>query len=571
MMTPKPCTLHVCVRRASAGVALLMLLTLPLSATGPMFFPDDPIAREPDPADASRVQPFPVHLSWDLLSSLIVKEGDPTRGRARNVNSIDEVPDSNWFTNRVGSRPMSVADVARGPDTTDGPVGRWTVVSGKSEGVRPGFTIRDAAGIQWFIKFDAPGYPEQATGAEVVATKLFWALGYNVAETHVATIRREDLMVGPDATVTVHRKRRRLTAGDVDRVLALADRSPDGAYRALASKALDGRPVGEFLYYGTRADDPNDVVPHENRRELRAMGVFAAWIDRVDAKAGNTLDTLVTADGDRKTVVRHHVLDFGSTLGSGGVAPNEPWEGYEYLVARKPLLKKLFGFGFPVEDWRTIHYPNLRGVGRIEADHFNPESWRSRVPNAAYLKAQPDDTFWAARKVMAVTEPMIVAAVKSGKYSDPAAEDYLVRTLVGRRNAIGRAFLNAITPIVSPALDDTDLLTFHNAAVDSDVATAPSAYRIAWYRFDNATGDTAPLGVTETRSTIVQGPSALRADGGAFVRVDISALAQASRVWVVPVRAYFHRSAEGWTLIGLERSLSTPRRASAIKGRSRAL
>jgi hypothetical protein len=107
---------------------------------------------------------------------------------------------------------------------------------------------------------------------------------------------------------------------------------------------------------------------------------------------------------DGKTIVRHYPLDFSSTLGSGGVALNVPWEGYEYLSAAKPLLKKLLGFGFPVEDWRTIHYPNLRGVGRIESEHFHPESWKSRVPNAAYVRAQPDDTFWAARKVMAVTE-----------------------------------------------------------------------------------------------------------------------------------------------------------------------
>ncbi len=322
--------------------------------------------------------------------------------------------------------------------------------------------------------------------------------------------------------------------------------------------------MGEFLYYGTRADDPNDIVPHENRRELRAMDVFAAWIDRVDAKAGNTLDTLVTVDG--KTIVRHHVLDFGSTLGSAGIAPNEYWEGYEYLYAGKPLLKKLLGFGFPIEDWRTIPYPNLRGVGRIEADRFDPESWRSRVPNAAYLRAQPDDTFWAARKVMAVTEPMIAAAVKSGKFSDPAAEDYLVETLVGRRNAIGRAFLTKINPIVAPSLDDTGLLTFHNAAVDSGVATAPSSYRVAWYRFDNATGDAAPLGdVTETRSTSASAPTALPSDVGAFVRVDIRALAPASPAWAVPVRAYFRREAAGWTLVGLEHSQPlTTTHASAI-------
>ena len=107
-------------------------------------------------------------------------------------------PDSSWFTNRAGSAELTVADVARGPDVTAGPApGLWTIVAGKSEGVRPGFTIVDAAGVRWFLKFDAPGYPEQATGAEVVATKLFWALGYNVAETHVATLCRDKLVMSP--------------------------------------------------------------------------------------------------------------------------------------------------------------------------------------------------------------------------------------------------------------------------------------------------------------------------------------------------------------------------------------
>jgi len=410
---------------ASAATAVALLLTNPLSAIGPRFRPDDPIATEPDPRDASKVQSFPIHLSWDLISSLFVKEGDRAPRHAQDLNTIDEVPDSSWYTNRVG---LSAADVARGPDTTDGPAGLWTIVAGKSEGVRPGFTIRDSAGILWFIKFDAPGYPEQSTGAEVVSTKLFWALGYDVAETHVAKIWRQNVALSPDAGIAINGRRRRMTDSDVDRVFAQSERGHDGSYRALASKALDGKPVGEFLYYGTRADDPNDVVPHENRRELRAMGVFAAWIDRVDAKAGNTLDTLVTLD-DGRAVVRHHPLDFGSTLGSGGDEPNEWWEGYEYLYSGKSLARKMAGFGFPIESWRTIRYPNIRGVGKFEADHFDPDAWRSRVPNEAYVRADEDDKFWAARKLMAISADMIAAAVRSGGYSDKSAEDYLTRTL----------------------------------------------------------------------------------------------------------------------------------------------
>ena len=75
----------------------------------------------------------------------------------------------------------------------------------------------------------------------------------------------------------------------------------------------------------TRPDDPNDLVPHEDRRELRAYGVFAAWLNHVDAKAINSLDMLVTENG--RSFVRHYLVDFGSALGSGGVGPADYWAG----------------------------------------------------------------------------------------------------------------------------------------------------------------------------------------------------------------------------------------------------
>ena len=84
---------------------------------------------------------------------------------------------------------------------TGRPPGPWTVISGKSDGITPGFTIRDSAGIIWFIKFDPPSNPEMATGAEMVSTKLFWALGFHVPENHLATLRRDNLEIDAKATI----------------------------------------------------------------------------------------------------------------------------------------------------------------------------------------------------------------------------------------------------------------------------------------------------------------------------------------------------------------------------------
>ena len=126
------------------------------------------------------------------------------------------------------------------------------MASGKSDGITPGFTILDTAGDRWFIKFDPPKWREMASGAEVAVTKLFYALGYNVPENHVAKLTRENLVINERSTN--HGQRRRRTPahrrGDIDRLLRMAAQEPDGSYRVIASKALAGKPVGPFLYVG---------------------------------------------------------------------------------------------------------------------------------------------------------------------------------------------------------------------------------------------------------------------------------------------------------------------------------
>src|SRR6476646_4059213 len=106
----------------------------------------------------------------------------------------------------------------------------------------------------------------------------------------------------------------------------------------------------------------------------------------------------------------------------------------------------------------------MTGVARFEGDHFAPEQWKSRVPNAAYTRADSEDTFWAATKLMAIDEGMIAAAVHSGNYSDPVAESYLTETLIKRRDALLRAYLPKVTPLVHPFLDASGSLAFDNAA-----------------------------------------------------------------------------------------------------------
>ena len=397
------------------------------------------------------------------------------------------------------------------------------------------------------------GQPEAATGAIAVASKLFWALGYYQVESYLTRMTPDQLVIGETATVTPPSGRRRpMRMSDVEDVLARAHRSPDGSYRALAGRGVSGKPVGGFKYYGTRPDDPNDIVPHEHRRELRALKVFGAWTNLVDMKAGNTLDVIVKEGG--RSRVRHYLQDVGSTFGTGAVAPREWDEGYEYLYEGDTLLKRLVSLGFYIRPWQTIPYERHAAIGRFEGDHFDPEAWRSRAPAAAVLRARADDTFWAARRVMAFSDDLIRAIVKGGEYSDPAAERHLADVLIKRRDQIGRAYLPKVNPLVGFGLDAKGTFTFENAAARAGVAAPPArGYRAEWSTYDRAGGPLRSLGAATTAATErIEPPAGLAGGAGEFVVLAVSPVADPPGSGAQPIELYFRRTGTGWRLVGVE-------------------
>jgi hypothetical protein len=544
-------------RAATAALAMLLVVAAAamLAQGGPKFFPDDPLGREPETQDASGAQEWEIGLAADLLLNLYTLPGDPATGvRAQNINTIDEVPDSSWFTNRIYARPVSLDEIARGPNTTGGPApGRWTIIRPKSSGISPGFTMRDSAGEVWFISFDAASNPIAPTAAIMVATKLFWALGYNQVETHLASIRPEDIDIAENATIRQHGRRRPFTRADLHDVLRRAARRPDGSYRGVAGRAVPGRVLGGFRYHGTRPDDPNDIVPHEHRRELRALQVFGAWTNLVDMKAGNTLDTVVMENG--RGIVKHYLQDVGSAFGTGAIEPRDGDEGHEHLYEGGHVWRRLVTLGFYIRPWQTIRYQDHPEIGRFEGDRFDPEQWRPRVPVAALRHARADDKFWAALRVMAFTDEHIRAAVAAGGYTDPAAEQLLASVLMKRRNTIGRVYFTAINPLLRFTLDDAGTLAFENPAVRAGFAAAPAGgYQATWFRFDNHSRETQPLGTTSAATgERLQAPAALPREAGAFVQVSVSAVQPAHAAWAQPVDVYFRRASSGWALVGLER------------------
>jgi hypothetical protein len=531
----------------------------PLAQLRPKFYADDPIAREPETQDASKVQEWEIGLIADLTLNLFAKPGDPMPGvRAQNVSTIDEVPDSNWFTNRIYAKPLSIEELTRGPNTLDGPApGKWTIIRAKTAGTAPGFTVRDEAGNIWFLSMDSRGYPVAATAAIAVATRIFWAFGYNEPESYLTTVLPENIVIGDNVTVPSHGRRRRFTDRDLNDVFARAHRSPDGTYRVMAQRGLPGRVIGGFKYFGTRPDDPNDIVPHEHRRELRALQVFGAWTNLVDMKAGNTLDTVITEGG--RSYVRHYLQDVGSTFGTGSLHPREGDEGHEYVYEGGPTAKRFATLGLYIQPWQTVDYEKNKEIGNFTADAFEPEEWKPRVPAAALLRARADDTLWATLRVMAFTDVHIRAVVKTGQYTDPAAEKLLSDVLIARRDKIARVYLAKVNPLVKFGLDAAGVLTFENPAVRARLADAPKGgYQAAWSRFDNGTGESQPIGSpTTARDERLQAPTGLPQGDGVYIKASVSAVEGPHRSWATPVDVYFRRAGGAWQLVGVDRLPTT--------------
>ena len=62
----------------------------------------------------SYAKPVDIGLFFELTYNLFVTANyRASNTRAQNVNTIDEVPDSGWFTNRVGGVSMTEAEVAK--------------------------------------------------------------------------------------------------------------------------------------------------------------------------------------------------------------------------------------------------------------------------------------------------------------------------------------------------------------------------------------------------------------------------------------------------------------------------
>ena len=537
-----------------------------VQAQQPRFFPDDPLWVDHDKRDLPD-EPAEIELSdmFDRFGHIAVDLGSADLTEAQNVNTLDEVPDSSWFTNRHGKTRMSIDELVRGPNTGDGPDMSvpWRVFRSKIGGLTPGVQIIDGRGDRYVIKFDPVSVPELSSAAEVIGTKLFFAMGYNVPENYIARVDPEaGLEIEPGTMLEDEfGDEMPLTEAFLRRRLRRVPRLPDGRVRVTASKFISGQPLGPFRYYGTRSDDANDVVLHENRRELRGLRLLAAWTNHDDTRAHNTQDSWVRANGGQ--YIRHHLMDFGSTFGSGSVDLQLPNLSFTYWLDLDEVRKNAVSFGARTPTYRKVDWPGFpeyQAVGRWESAFYEPHQWRNDYPNPAFVRMTDRDAFWAAKIIMAFTPEELEAIVTTGEFSDPAVSTYFLDVLIERQHKSARHYLNRLNPLDEFEVT-SDELRFVNLSERFGFATGDTTYRVQWSIYDNTADTTRSIGAeTEQKENAITLPADPAVSGGPdlFLLAEIYSLNNDHPLWNRQVGVYLRPRGGTFDVVGIERESDPP-------------
>jgi hypothetical protein len=438
-------------------IALCSCVAASCAATTAQFPLRDPLWRDDDQQPGAAPREYVSPFAWDGANQMVFRPiarafaVDPA-DTARNVNAFDEVPDSSWFENRIGRSGMSPSELISGPcgeqvlDVAM-PDGSWVIDQGKPNGASPGFRVTIPGVGKFMLKADVQAEPERATGATAIAARLYHAAGYFAPCDSVVYFDPRILRLEPGLQVTDNTGvAKPFDQAALAAVLAKASHR-DGLVRMGASRWLPGKPIGPFRYDGVRDDDPNDVIEHEDRRDLRGARLLAAWLNHFDSREQNSMDVFMpvsTKAGTQLGYVRHYILDLGDCFGSD-------WQvdmltrrlGHAYYFDFEYLALDFVTFGSVQRPWERAQRDG--GIfNYFSARDFDPEAWKGGYPNPAFVRMTEADAAWMARILARFEDQHIAAAVSVGQY-DADSSAYLTRTLSARRDRILRRYLTKLS------------------------------------------------------------------------------------------------------------------------------
>ena len=527
----------------------VLFCALPLQAQ--KFYPDDPLNREPPPFPIEAANFRGLNPLYELVTHQFGKQGErhPADGviPALSANTLGEVMDGPWFVNRHARQRLSPTELLEGPGQGEAPSRqeKWRVLTVRKYGIRPGLLISDDKNQLYLLRFDPPGRLEMSTGASMIGARIFHALGYWVAEHDLVYFDRAQLVAHPEGEdIDAVGGAEPLKEEDIDLFLERVPRDPTRGYRAVAisSPKVVQKLLGPYQFDGTRTDDPNDVIAHEHRRDLRGLYVISAWLANNGINAVQTMDVLVEEDKELP-FIRHAWVDFSMLLGSGFEGVKHPRDGYEPLFDLGATLKNFVGMGILSPAWQQARYPDIRSVGLFESKVFDPATWVPTTDVAALANHLPDDDYWAAKQILAFTDEDLRTVVKAAQYTDPRAEEWVAQCLIERRDKVVRYYLDRVLPLENFRIEN-GVLRFDDLAVQQGLRS-PQNYSVQWSEFRNLQKD--HLALPEANS--FQTPErALSAEAGSYFAARISADVPGKTLTV-----YLRKGETGFNAVGIER------------------
>ena len=488
-----------------------------------------------------------------------------TDREALNVNALDEVASSSWYTNRLSRQLMTPDEMARGAcaDVNDELPGPWTIVGGKPDGANPGFQILDSEGTRYLLKTDGDLQHERPGAADAIGALIWHAAGYNVPCNRVVVFDRSILQLDPEATIErTDGTEEPLTDEAVERVLSKATRLPDGRYRASVSQFISGRPISPWRYHGTNDDDPNDAIPHEHRRDLRAQYVLSAWTNHIDARQENTMAAWVGTDDDHG-FIRHYLIDFGDVFGI-----LHAWNdmvrrfGHSGYLDVQHILTDFLSLGMIDRPWHHAEYgPAGVTLGYFDTRRFQPDQWRPGYANNAYDWMTEGDAAWMTRIVSRFSDEHIRRMVARGRFSDPIVASELSRILIGRRDRILERWLTRLSPLAWPTVRPTDAghaeLCMQDLAVSSGIRDGRLRRygAAAWTGTPLAPIDVAaPRRADDARACVsLPEPAGAGESSPAYLVVDVTSQTPEHET-AFPGRVHLYSFGDGrYRIVGLER------------------
>jgi hypothetical protein len=345
---------------------------------------------------------------------------------AGDVNSMDEVPYSSWFTPRA----VDVGAMARGPEAPGPPRPPFTVLSDDARAVAStGFSISDARGQRYEMLIDPSDRPEMRTGAAAIAARLVWALGLNTPAVYVTQAKPERFW--------------RSDAGTPDVSVMLRAGAPAvlGSYRVAALAMPPSVWIGYAAVSGVRGDDPNDVVAHENRRAVRSLKVFASWLSLSGLGPAKTMDRYVGFPGEGHVV--HFLTGLDDALGADEVVrvtDLPPGEG-----GGSPFFR-LLTLGLAPNPAPRPTQIEIPALGQLDPE-VDPRSFGPSVPYEPADRLTSADGYWAAKRIAAISAAHIALAIEAGNIGDGRARQAIQNALEARRERVIRYWFERVTPV----------------------------------------------------------------------------------------------------------------------------